>query len=77
MLLVLQISILIVGVNAQDICKDLYQEFSLDNGYNKNLEPPANLVITDNQKIHDIEEVKHENITFFRSFLRLKRALHF
>ena len=75
MLLVLQISILIVGVNAQDICKDLYQEFSLDNGYNKNLEPPANLVITDNQKIHDIEEVKHENITFFRSFL--KQALHF
>ena len=65
MLLFLQISILIVGVNAQDICKDLYQEFTLDNGYNKNLEPPANLVITDKQKIHDIEEVKHENITLF------------
>ena len=61
----LQISIPIVGVNAKDICKDLYEEFTLDNGYNKNLEPPDNLVITDKQKIHDIEEVKHENITCF------------
>ena len=57
MSILLQLSMLVVGANANNICKDLYEEFVLEDGYNKNLVPPVNLVVTDKQKIHDIEEV--------------------
>ena len=57
MLPLLQLSMLLVGVSASNICDHLYEEFVLDEGYNNNLVPPSNLIITDKQKIHDIEEV--------------------
>ena len=59
MSILLQLSMLVVGANANNICKDLYEEFVLEDGYNKNLVPPVNLVVTDKQKIHDIEEVNN------------------
>lgn len=56
--ILLPICLIIYGVKGNDICKNLYKEFSLDDGYNKNIEPPVDLVITDKQKVHDIEKVK-------------------
>ena len=59
MLIFLQLFIIFVGVNGKNACRDVYDEFILEDGYNKNLEPSTDLVITDKQKVHDIEEVKH------------------
>ena len=59
MLIFLLLFIIVVGVNGKYTCKEVYEEFILEDGYNKNLEPPTDLLITDSQKVHDIEEVKH------------------
>ena len=69
MSILLQLSMLVVGANANNICKDLYEEFALEDGYNKNLVPPVNLVVTDKQKIHDIEEVNKSKSLIMLIFL--------
>ena len=53
-----------------NICKELYGEFSLEDGYNKVLEPQANMEIKDVQKLQNIVEVMTQKVILYTMLLQ-------
>jgi hypothetical protein len=68
MLILIVLPIIIEEIHG-NICKELYEEFSLEDRYNKFLEPQENFDIKDMQRLQNIVEVItqiiHSDLTEF------------